>query len=44
MLTNVAKSQNHKIKNQEGGEKKTLELSLEYLAKYGYKPEIKYKS
>jgi hypothetical protein len=34
--------QNHKIKNQEG-KKKTLELSLEYLAKYGYKSEIKYK-
>jgi hypothetical protein len=36
--------QHHKIKNHEGEKKKTLELPLEYLAKYGYKPEIKYKS
>jgi hypothetical protein len=39
--------QHHKIKNQEEKKKtnkKPLELQLEYLAKYGYKPEIKYKS
>jgi len=37
--------QHHKIKNHEGEKKKkTLELPLEHLAKYGYKPEIKYKS
>jgi hypothetical protein len=35
--------QHYKNKNQEG-KKKTLELPLEYLAKYGYKSEIKYKS
>jgi hypothetical protein len=42
MLTNVATSQNQKS----GGKKKQnkLEFPLEYLAKYGYKPEIKYKS
>jgi hypothetical protein len=34
--------QHHKIKNhEEKKKKKTLELPLEYLAKYGYKPEIK---
>jgi hypothetical protein len=37
--------QYHKIKNQEGKkEKEKLELPLEYLAKYGYKPKRKYKS
>jgi hypothetical protein len=40
MLTNVATLQ----KQKPGREKKTLELPLEYLAKYGYKSEIKYKS
>jgi hypothetical protein len=33
-----------KSKIMRGKKKKTLELPLEYLAKYGYKPEIKYKS
>jgi len=44
MLTNVATSQNQKSRGKKKKtNKKPLELQLEYLAKYGYKPEIKYK-
>jgi len=43
-LTKGKKTKNKKTKRKKKKtNKKPLELQLEYLAKYGYKPEIKYK-